>query len=489
MSNHLGSYAAALKALHDRWKPHKGQLAPGRALFSEGVRRIFLRFARQSGKSQFLAYSCVRWALTNPGSRVAIISPFLKQTRAIFMHSRLVEAMIPPEFLEAIHQTDGRFLFKNGSVIELYGADNGEAIRGLTFDLVVIDEVKDIPMKFIDNVVTATLLVKRAPMILSGTPPDIPDHPYWTLVKQAQEDPNWRHYHLTSYDNPYVPKDDLDAERARYAARDESDVFVREFMAEFVPGSKRAIFGMLNDKDHVRPFQELFVQIAKRPDNWSYYVAMDPGTASVFAGLLVAINHYRGLVFVMNEVYATNQRETSIGQFWPKVREAMREVWEPEGSDEPWTVVVDEAATWARSEMMDQFEQPSWPTDKAQNKKMDGISLIKDLLNRKSLYISDRCKDLLREMKSYVTNDQGMPLKRGDHAIDALRYALGISRFSSQTSSEPLPPASLTPGQRDDAPRGFTPRQDMAAHFGPGIEPYLLEMESEDFDDGYLFDD
>jgi hypothetical protein len=168
----------------------------------------------------------------------------------------------------------------------------------------------------------------------------------------------------------------------------------------------------------------------------------------------------------------------------------MREVWEPVGSDEPWTVVVDEAATWARSEMMDQFEQPSWPTDKAQNKKMDGISLIKDLLNRKSLYISDRCKDLLREMKSYVTNDQGMPLKRGDHAIDALRYALGISRFSSQTSSEPLPPASLAPGQRDDAPRGWTPAQDMTAHFGPGIEPYLLESESEEYDDGgYLFDD
>jgi PBSX family phage terminase large subunit len=482
----VANYAAALKALAEKWTPHPGQLAPGRALFTENVKRIFLRFGRQSGKSQFLCYSCVRWALTNPGARVAIITPFLKQSRQIFLHSRLVETMIPAEFLQDIHQTDGRFTLKNGSVIELYGADNSEALRGLTFDLVVVDEIKDVPLKFIDSVVMATLLVKRAPLILSGTPPEIAEHPYWALVKQAQEDPSWRHFHLTSFDNPYVPRDDLEAEKARYAERGELDTFQREFLAEFVPGSKRAIFGMLSETEHVRPYHELFAQIARRPESWTYYVALDPGTASVFAAVVVAINHYRSHVLVMDEVYATNQRETSIGQFWPKVQKAMDDVWKPEGDDEPWVVVVDEAATWARNEMMDQFQVPSWPTNKAQNKKMDGISLIKDLLNRRHLLISDRCKDLLREMRGYMTNAQGLPIKANDHAIDGLRYALGISHLSVQTSSEPLPPAALTPGQRDDPPRAFTIEQDMAAHTGPSIEPYLLDLEDDylSFDDG-----
>ena len=68
------------------------------------------------------------------------------------------------------------------------------------------------------------------------------------LVKQAQEDPHWRHFHLTSYDNPYIRKEDLDAERERYKARGEEDTFVREFLAEHVPGSKRAIFGIASQE-------------------------------------------------------------------------------------------------------------------------------------------------------------------------------------------------------------------------------------------------
>jgi hypothetical protein len=437
-----------------------------------------------------MAYFAVRWALTHPGANIFIITPFLNQTRELYLHSGLLQKMIPEGYLDGEpHKTDGRFRFANGAQIKLLGADNAEAIRGLTADLVLIDELKDVPDQVFRAIIMPTLHVRRAPLVVAGTPPELPEHPYWGHVKIAETDPKWRIYHQTSYDNPYIDKEDIDREREIAEARGEIDVFKREYLAEYCPGEKRMIFPMLEDARHVRPYDALKAEIYRRPDAWTWYVAMDPGTASTFAVVLGAVNHYRGQVRILDEVYITRQSEISIGKVWPEVQKRMRELWVAEGDDSDWMVVCDEAATWARVELLDRYSQQVWPTDKAKNKKPDGLSLIKDLLigsGEPDLLISDRCVDLLREMKGYALGDNGLPVKRNDHAIDCLRYLLGIANFSVRTSPLPENPAPLTPGQRDDPRLAYRPEDDLAiAAAGMDIDlwdegTYLLD--SPDFD-------
>src|ERR1051325_6609900 len=47
----LEHYAKALEALHKLFKPHPKQIAPGKALFYEGKKRLFLCLGRRFGKA------------------------------------------------------------------------------------------------------------------------------------------------------------------------------------------------------------------------------------------------------------------------------------------------------------------------------------------------------------------------------------------------------------------------------------------------------
>lgn len=468
MTPELIAYARVLEALHKLWMPHIGQVEVGRALFRDGCKRVFLRWGRQTGKTQLMAYFAVRWCLTHPNAQVFIIGPFLNQARNIFLFSNVVANKCPPEYLANIHQADSRIHFTNGAHIKILGADNTEAIRGLTADMVLCDEVKDFP-DGVWPVIYPTLLARRAPLIIAGTPPGSPESTYWDILRDAEQDSSFKIFWLTSYDNPYLAKEDIDAEKRRYERRGDLDTWLREYLAQYAPDSKRSVFPFLTPEAHVRSYTEMWQTIYKNLPRWEFYTALDPGTASVFAGLCAAVNPYTGMVYIMDEVYALNQSETSIGKVWPQVAMRMKQIYDPDAElgDEAWHVCVDEAATWARTELLDQFGVASFPTSKAANKKPMGISLVKDLLLSGRLFISDRCTKLLWEMQGYMLDGQGNFIKRNDHLIDSLRYALAAANFTYQEKE--LPPRLEDPLK--EPRRAYRPEDDML-DFGDNVEAY-----------------
>lgn len=462
LSPQVVAYATMLQAMHKMWQPHSVQIPPGLALFNEGIKRIFLRFGRQTGKSELMAYMAVRWALSNPGARVAIICPLLKQCRSLYMHSRTLERKIPAEYLDSIHTTDGRFMFKNGSMIELHGVDNPEAFRGFTASIVFADEAKDLTAYAIDSVIEPTLLVQKAPFIIAGTPPELATHFYWDFLKQAETDPDWRIFKATSYDNPYIDHEDLNKVRARLEARGEGDAFQREYMSEFVPGQKKMVFPMLSDA-HIKPYDELMHEVRKNCDRWNYYAVLDPGTASVFALLFAAVNSYDGRIRLLDELYINQQSENSIGKIWPRAQEKMKTIYDEDPGEGAWTVIYDEAASWCRNELQDRYEVNAIPTQKSVNKKGAGISAIRDVLFSKHLLASDRMVQWRKEMLGYQFDDRGVPVKKDDHLVDTTLYLLPAAFYTAKESAPPVEPAPLEPGQIDDKKRAFTPYQDMAA--------------------------
>jgi hypothetical protein len=467
----LAGHAEVLEELHKTFTPHAGQLAPLMDLFFGGVKFIFLCLGRRFGKSALMCYMAVRWALTRPNSTIYIVGPMLNTQREIILHSGLLLGIVPRKYMKEYNKTEGRVYFTNGSWIRVIGADDPDSLRGIKCSLLLIDEIKDIKADVI-NIITPTLMDQDAPMIVAGTPPEVAEHPFWEKVEEAKTSPDWRFYHGTTYDNPYLKKDVIDRERATYEKRGDNDVFLREFMAQYVPGGKRAVFPMLTE-GHIFPYNVLHNRVARNAQQWTYYATLDPGTASCFAVTLHAFNPYKGLLYVMDEVYEQQQAETSIGKLWPRVAAKMRELYVPDFDEAPWHITVDEAATWARNELLDQFHLASFPTSKASSRKADGISLMKDLLRANKLLLSDRCIATRKEMASYMLDKNGYFVKKNDHAIDTIRYTLTAANFTFNKSDAPAPKEPLPD---DEKRRAYTIEEDYKEYLGiEDQQDYLLD--------------
>ena len=124
---------------------------------------------RRSGKSVLSRMIILRWALQTPGI-YWIVSPSYKQAKMI--HWREIRKEIPREWIAKTNEVDLSVTLKNGSVIELKGAENPDALRGTKLRGLVIDEIASIRNWgwLWSEVLRATLTDYEAPAIFISTP-------------------------------------------------------------------------------------------------------------------------------------------------------------------------------------------------------------------------------------------------------------------------------------------------------------------------------
>ena len=76
-------------------------------------------------------------------------------------------------------------------------------------------------------------------------------------------------------------------------------------------------------------------------------------------------------------------------------------------------------------------------TVSADNDVYNGIQIMTNEMNKGNLYVLKDCPNLIREIESYVWDSkkaaQGddAPVKKGDHAVDALRYLLATHKVNT----------------------------------------------------------
>ena len=470
----LEPFAKAIEALNKLWTPHPKQIPVGKAIFRDGVKRVFLNQGRRFGKSNLIANIVVRTALAKPYSACVILCPTIKAAKKIYWISGIIKRMVPAEFIDRVNETELRVILKNGSYIEVTGADDPDSLRGTGIAIYAVDEAKDHKPDVL-NTITPGLIDNNGILVVGGTPPGIGGkHHFWDWVEQAKNDPKWRYFQATSYDNPHLDPKLIDEEKAAHIARGEEDVFTREYMATPAMGVKTAVYGMFNRAQHIHPFEILLTRVRRRESHWTFMCAMDPGSASVFAVLIGAVNNHTGEVVLLNELYADRVMETSIGTVWPKVQKMMDEIYQPDPHDEQqWSVVYDEAAKWAQVELQDVFDVNAFPTQKALNRKSFGVSILKDLYLNNKIAVSERCLKFVEETEGYQTDKNGNFIKDADHLLAAARYLIHGAHYTPRPSTPP-PDAEETP--IDEQRRAYTPAQDMLELFGHA-PVYLSEMD------------
>lgn len=448
--------ATFLNDIHDVWQPHPGQIPVGQAIFYDNKRRVFVRCGRKWGKSELLIYFLYRLAGTTKGGQFYYVAPFYNQAAEIIWHPGRLKNFLGKhanKYIEHIYETDRRIVFKNGSFIKLVGSDNHQAGRGFNPDGAVYDEFKDHDYRFHEGFVD-NLLPKKAPLLITGTPPDTFDHFFVRTEEDFKLDDRGAYFKMPQSTNPYLDKEEQEREKASALRKGEWAKWMREVNAEIVPGGANAIFPMfeipryddkgefVGESRHVKEHDNLLLEVTSRGRDFDYYMMWDPGSSITMACLLVAIHKVDKKVYVLDEVYEKNRLKTSTRQVWPQGYAKMNAITKRF----EWNKGYDNAATWFQNEVLNEYKVHLTPCikDIGEDKKENKLSTIKDFMLEDLYVVSKNCKNHINEIATYATNEKGKIPKERDHTIDCLRYIFNAAGIHTL-------PKTRIPRQSEDA--------------------------------------
>ncbi|MBK6586559.1 MAG: hypothetical protein IPG26_06605 [Coprothermobacter sp.] len=107
---------------------------------------------------------------------------------------------------------------------------------------------------------------RRGCALFTGTPKGL-NH-FYQMYLNEKSDPNWESFRFTSYDNPFIPKDEIDAAKFEAEGTNTMDEFRQEYLAEFVTVSGQ----VYKEWDPTKQF----IQLDYEP-SLPLYVSMDFG--------------------------------------------------------------------------------------------------------------------------------------------------------------------------------------------------------------------
>ena len=128
---------------------------------------------RRMGKTVLAVNHLIKRAICDQKERgfYAYIAPFRVQAKAIaWAYLKYYTAPIP---LIKINEGELSILLPNGSTIRIFGADNPDALRGLYFDGVVMDEVAQMKPEVWGEILRPALSDRKGWAVFIGTPKGI----------------------------------------------------------------------------------------------------------------------------------------------------------------------------------------------------------------------------------------------------------------------------------------------------------------------------
>lgn len=195
---------------------------------------------RRFGKTEcaIAALVCAAAACPRPHGSYGYIAPFLKQAKAIAWR----------KLKRAMHEAYGDNWSKNeaelwvelpnGARIQLFGADNADAIRGMYFDGIVIDEIADMKSDVWNGVIRPALADRKGWALMIGTPKGINE--LYRFYQRGLSDPLWKSlmFSISHTDLPWLPPEEVKA-----LEEDMTDnMFRQEMLCDFQASSDDVLF-------------------------------------------------------------------------------------------------------------------------------------------------------------------------------------------------------------------------------------------------------
>ena len=192
---------------------------------------------RRAGKTVAAINDLIRAALTSksPMPQFAYVSPYRSQAKAIaWDYLKTFSSSCATSTNEAELTVE----YVNHSKIRLFGADNADAMRGLGFDGLFLDEYGDFKPSVFGNVLRPTLSSSQGWCVFAGTPKG--KNQFWDIRQTAARLPDeWFLLELPASKSGLLPDGELSAARAQLS----KDQYDQEYEISFEASILGAFYG------------------------------------------------------------------------------------------------------------------------------------------------------------------------------------------------------------------------------------------------------
>jgi PBSX family phage terminase large subunit len=379
---------------------------------------------RRGGKTELAVTEMVGKAYAKGGRHIAYIAPTLQQARDIawvklvkLAHPVTIKKLESPSHTLTIQTADG-----GKSTISLRGWESVETLRGLAFDFLVIDEIASMRNWEANwnEILRPTLTDTQGECLFISTPKGF-NHFYDLYNKHLDPESgkDYASFHFTSYDNPYLKKDELEKAKAELT----EDQFAQEYLADFRK-QEGLVYKEFNRAIHVIDYFPTKVD--------EYFAGVDFGFTNPCAVIHIKRDNDQNY-YVVGEWYKTGRTEEQIAEYVKSCY--FNRVYPDPENPSAIKVLNDKGIN------IIEVEKSKDVTGKSSI--VSGINLIRNLLKANKLFIHKSCMNLISEFEDYAypetrdnLNQHELPVKDHDHALDALRYALYMNRPDNVLSQE-----------------------------------------------------
>jgi predicted phage terminase large subunit-like protein len=225
MSNPFAAEATA-EYIEDQSNLEISLLPWQQAVWQDETRFKVIAAGRRCGKSRYAAYKLLVEALGSDKGHVFYIAQTQGQARDV-MWSVLIE--IGKGVIKTAHINNLQLTLINGSTISLKGSDRPDTMRGVSLKFCVLDEYAGMKPTVWEEVLRPALADQKGSAVFIGTPTG--RNHFWELFQYASVsgDPDWKSWHLTSFDNPLLDPEEIEAAKRSMS----SFAFRQEFLSKF----------------------------------------------------------------------------------------------------------------------------------------------------------------------------------------------------------------------------------------------------------------
>lgn len=206
---------------------------------------------RRAGKTVACVNELIKAALTFKGSdgRFGYVAPFYRQAKSVAWDYLKRYSNVIPGI--SINESELRIDYPNGSRIQLFGADNADALRGLFFDGLVADEYGDWKPSVWGYVIRPALADRGGWAVIIGTPKG--RNQFWEIHQHAQVHEDWLAVTIKASESGLLPQKELDSLRLELS----EDAWRQEMECDFDAALPGAIWGkelwQLEQEGRIKP--------------------------------------------------------------------------------------------------------------------------------------------------------------------------------------------------------------------------------------------
>ena len=229
-------------------------------MFADKTRFKTVVAGRRCGKTRASVVTMIVKGLECPEKDAAVmyIAPTQGMAR-VLCWNLLIE--LGQRVIAKANINNSEILLVNGVTIYVRGADSPDSLRGMKLYYCVMDEFKDMKPQTWELIIRPSLSDMRGGALFIGSP-----EPGESLFREHYErgvsgtDHEWKSWHLTTYDNELISRDEIEAAKRSMS----TFAFSQEYMASF-------------DSMGQNIFKEEWLKYSEHePRVGDYFIAIDP---------------------------------------------------------------------------------------------------------------------------------------------------------------------------------------------------------------------